>query len=105
LFEGVHGMRHLLSGFEHFHAEIGQAVTVGVALHERASNVALQCRQSSLHRGRVDLERPTRGQRAAVPSHSDEVLQVVPVEHGALCTIAAPLCKCAACEAPRAGIG
>jgi hypothetical protein len=105
LFERVHGMRHLLRGFEHLHAEIGQAVTVGVALDERASDVALQCRQSSLHRGRIDLERPTRGQRAAVPRHSDEVLQVVPVEHGALCTIAAPFCKSAACGPWSAGIG
>jgi hypothetical protein len=80
----LEGGHHALDAFgvgQHRLAKLSQPIPRGMALDQRLPEPPLELRQASLDRGLIDPEGPTAGQRAAVPRHRQEVLQVVPIEH------------------------
>ncbi len=82
LLEGERGALDLFGVGQHLLAELGQAVAGGVALHQLASELALQLGDAPLHGGLAEVQRLRRRQRAAVARHRQEVFDVVPFEHG-----------------------
>ena len=82
LLEREHRLLDALCVRQHLLAEFGQPVARRVALHERPPDAPLELQQAALHRRLVDIQRTPGCERAVVARDREQVLEIVPIEHG-----------------------